>query len=212
MLCSKCGEDKSSSDFYKDNKSNRGFFYYCKTCTNLSRKLRYESNIESEKLYRKLYYQSHKELYKGIHKRWKSEHPDKMKEYQKKYVENNVDKVREAVRKSQKKNIDRVKGYIKKWFEDNPLKRKEYHQNRRARTIGNGGTVSSLDWKSILSFYGNVCLCCGRSDVKLTQDHVVPLKLGGIHSVDNLQPLCGICNSRKSTKVIDYRKGRIYST
>jgi len=33
----------------------------------------------------------------------------------------------------------------------------------------------------------------------------VPLIKGGSDSIDNLQPLCGYCNSSKGTRVIDYR-------
>ena len=36
-------------------------------------------------------------------------------------------------------------------------------------------------------------------------DHVVPLKLGGANTVDNVQPLCGSCNCKKHLKIIDYR-------
>jgi 5-methylcytosine-specific restriction endonuclease McrA len=48
-------------------------------------------------------------------------------------------------------------------------------------------------------------LCCGRPDVKLTQDHVVPLARGGSNLIDNIQPLCASCNSSKGTQTIDYR-------
>jgi 5-methylcytosine-specific restriction endonuclease McrA len=30
--------------------------------------------------------------------------------------------------------------------------------------------------------------------------------MGGTHTVDNVQPLCGPCNSRKHANHIDYRK------
>jgi 5-methylcytosine-specific restriction endonuclease McrA len=47
-------------------------------------------------------------------------------------------------------------------------------------------------------------LCC-KQEKPLTIDHVVPLSLGGSNSIDNLQPLCHQCNSRKGTRIIDYR-------
>ena len=50
-----------------------------------------------------------------------------------------------------------------------------------------------------------MCLCCGKIDVALTMDHVIPLSKGGEHNISNIQPLCGICNSKKNTKAIDYR-------
>lgn len=53
--------------------------------------------------------------------------------------------------------------------------------------------------------YGNNCLCCG-SDDDLTIDHVIPINKGGKNELDNLQPLCRSCNSKKGIDIIDYRK------
>lgn len=54
--------------------------------------------------------------------------------------------------------------------------------------------------------YGYRCLCCGQQfSSGLTVDHVVPLALGGSNWISNIQPLCHHCNSKKHTKIIDYR-------
>jgi 5-methylcytosine-specific restriction endonuclease McrA len=52
-----------------------------------------------------------------------------------------------------------------------------------------------------------MCLCCKQKepDIKLTEDHVVPLSYGGTDFVENIQPLCGSCNSKKHVKTVDYR-------
>ena len=41
------------------------------------------------------------------------------------------------------------------------------------------------------------CQYCGRRDVELTIDHVVPRSRGGGHSWDNLVSACKVCNHRK---------------
>ena len=46
---------------------------------------------------------------------------------------------------------------------------------------------------------------------KLTVDHIVPVSLGGKNTIDNLQPLCLTCNSKKHNKIIDYRDNVWYS-
>jgi 5-methylcytosine-specific restriction enzyme A len=59
--------------------------------------------------------------------------------------------------------------------------------------------------QEVLKIHGKKCLCCG-TDKKITLDHVIPVSKGGLNEINNLQPLCKSCNSRKSTKIIDYRK------
>ena len=44
------------------------------------------------------------------------------------------------------------------------------------------------------------CQYCGRRDVELTIDHVVPRSRGGGHSWDNLVSACKVCNHRKGGK------------
>jgi len=51
---------------------------------------------------------------------------------------------------------------------------------------------------------GYKCLKCA-SKIHLTIDHIVPIYLGGENKLMNLQTLCRSCNSRKSTKIEDYR-------
>jgi len=68
------------------------------------------------------------------------------------------------------------------------------------------------EWGAILEFFGHRCLRCERTDVKLTIDHVLPIFLGGAHIIDNVQHLCGPCNSSKRDKHIDYRKELYHET
>ena len=54
-------------------------------------------------------------------------------------------------------------------------------------------------------FGDTVNLCCGRGDVELTADHIVPISKGGSSDISNIQPLCSACNSAKRDRVVDYR-------
>lgn len=78
------------------------------------------------------------------------------------------------------------------------------NNNNRAKKLGLIGRVSHQEWMDILDFYNDVCLACGRL-MPVGMDHIVPICKGGDHVVGNIQPLCQPCNSRKATKVIDYR-------
>lgn len=47
------------------------------------------------------------------------------------------------------------------------------------------------------------CQYCGRSEPDLTLDHVIPRRLGGKHSWDNLVTACRVCNHRKGGRMAD---------
>lgn len=57
---------------------------------------------------------------------------------------------------------------------------------------------------SVFKKHGKVCLACGSQN-EISLDHIVPVCRGGWNSINNLQPLCRSCNSKKGKKIIDYR-------
>ena len=59
--------------------------------------------------------------------------------------------------------------------------------------------------ETVFLLHGSRCLKC-YSESNIALDHVVPIFLGGENKIENLQPLCQSCNSKKGTKIIDYRK------
>ena len=123
------------------------------------------------------------------------------KEYAQAHPEKGRERIRKHNQKFPEKRAKRRRDYISK----NPEKQAIYNQNRLARKNGNGGFLTSKQWKDLCDFYGNKCLCCGKVG-KLSIDHVKPLALGGSNDISNIQPLCQSCNSKKNMKHIDYRK------
>lgn len=79
------------------------------------------------------------------------------------------------------------------------------------RTDGVRSDIPNSVWKElrkrVIRKYGRRCLCC-NSDKDISIDHVKPYLFYPELRTEfsNLQPLCRSCNSRKGTKVIDYRK------
>jgi 5-methylcytosine-specific restriction endonuclease McrA len=93
----------------------------------------------------------------------------------------------------------------RKWRKENREQSIAHIQNYRAKKKGAGGSYSVAEWKALLDATGHQCLCCRKTDVKLTVDHVIPVSLGGTSDIGNIQPLCGRCNSRKSNRTLDFR-------
>lgn len=77
--------------------------------------------------------------------------------------------------------------------------------NRRRRAIKRGaeGSHTLQDWEKLKELNNFTCVICERfePEVKLTEDHIVPLSKGGVDSIDNIQPLCRSCNARKGNRI-----------
>ena len=60
-----------------------------------------------------------------------------------------------------------------------------------------------LSRKNILRRDGHRCQFCGRSDVPLTVDHIVPVSRGGEETWENLVCACVGCNNKKGDRTPD---------
>lgn len=95
----------------------------------------------------------------------------------------------------------------KKWRSGDPVKMRAKVERRRAIKLGCKEHFTKEEWLQLCEKYNNRCLCCKKTDVKLTADHIVALSKGGSNGIENIQPLCQSCNSSKGVKTIDFRGG-----
>lgn len=79
---------------------------------------------------------------------------------------------------------------------------------RKSLKKSNGGYHTFAEWETLKAQYNWTCPACKRSepDISLTVDHIIPLIKGGSSNIENIQPLCHHCNSKKHTKTIKYEK------
>ena len=86
-----------------------------------------------------------------------------------------------------------------------------FNQRRRARLKQSQGSYTRQEWEALVAQYKS-CLMCLRpwgeipllasGAAVITVDHVVPISKGGSNTIDNVQPLCYSCNSKKETKLM----------
>lgn len=130
--------------------------------------------------YRKKQYQENKEREYELHRIWVEENRERRR------LQNVA-----ATAAWQERNKDKVSYH-----------KNNYKHKRREWERSEGFTLE--EWSNLVNELGGLCLACGSDQI--TVDHVIPLSKGGSHTIDNVQPLCGPCNSRKHTKTTDYRK------
>lgn len=203
--CTKCGEVKPLIDFFNDKKAKDGKTNWCKVCSSEQlKKWRREHEEQRKAQGRRAYYAHREDRIKRVMK-WAKENKEKHDKWVNNWHLAHKEKGIEANRKSAKKYPDRQRTKTRKYRAEHPEWAILQVEKRRARKLAGGGDISAKEWKELKEKYGNKCLCCGRTDVRLTLDHVIPLSLGGLHNIENAQPLCLSCNSQKHTKEIDYR-------
>ena len=82
------------------------------------------------------------------------------------------------------------------------------NRRRHALKLGAEGFHTLGEWETLKAQYNWTCPACGKSEPKitLTEDHIIPLSKGGSNNIENIQPLCRSCNSKKYDKIIEKYK------
>lgn len=189
--CSKCRELKPVEQFSRCSANTDGLYSWCKPCARAANQEYYtrksdkiktrvaeyrQANPERVKAAVRRYYQEHRAKHNEESKNWRHAHPERARE---------ISKVSRTRHKA--KHADR---YTAK----NHQRRVPQHQQH----------FTAQEWRDLRVFYNNICLCCKRKK-RLTVDHIIPLSRGGTNTIDNIQPLCWLCNRRKRLDTTDYR-------
>jgi 5-methylcytosine-specific restriction endonuclease McrA len=99
----------------------------------------------------------------------------------------------------------------REYRKQNPARTRTYRNQRQRNAVG---SVSDKDWSSVLRQYRGCCAYCSVEG-PMTMDHVVPLSRGGRHTIGNVVPACGPCNSSKFNKLLVewriFRQRRIHA-
>lgn len=202
--CSKCKQVKPVSEFDKRKDSKDGYRGQCHECRRVMKlkyaadhreqeaqraKEWYHSNIDRGRAARKAYYLEHRQEVISRATQYRADHPNERKSY---------------IERWNAENAVKIRGYREKWESAHPGHKQMRCRKRRAIKSETYIDLTSEQWEEVLDRYDHRCLACGAAD-DITLDHVIPVAMNGPTTMSNVQPLCGICNSAKGVKIIDYR-------
>lgn len=202
--CPKCKQEKDLAEFNKNKSAPDGLQYNCKSCI-IAYRVENRQKIVSA---RRLKYAENKDVERSYSRVYRENNLEKEKERNRKYYLSNKSKkiASNIAYKEKNRELLAKKQKAYKKTPDGMIAATNGKIARRARKANSDGKHTIEEFKQLCSYYGNICLCCGKAK-KLTEDHIIPLSKGGDNWLSNIQPLCHSCNSRKrNTHYTDYRK------
>jgi 5-methylcytosine-specific restriction endonuclease McrA len=199
-----------------------GYKSRCRDCWNAQKREERAANPEKHRETARNYVEANKEHIRELKRKHQAENPENYDAAERRYLEAHREEVnakarerrqqdlehyREIGRNSYERHAEERRKYSSEYYKRFPEKSVAANNRRRALKYASKSTHTEEEWLELKAFYNFKCLRCGAQepDIKLTRDHVVPLTQGGSDSIDNVQPLCAHCNSKKNNKHIDYR-------
>lgn len=143
------------------------------------------------------------------------QHREEAKARASKWYYANKERARKSAKAWAQKNRAKMRAYrvvfLEKNKEKNAAWQKKYWQSpkgkaskasrahvRRVRVMSSEKRATAKEIAEVLA--SPACFYCGKSGVKITLDHYMPLALGGGHCKSNLVGACATCNKSKGAK------------
>ena len=194
-LCPRCQSDKPVGEFGRNRTRGDGLQGYCKVCTREYTREYRADDPERRKGYDRKHYQNNKEGEYLRLKQWRKENPDKHLEQNRKWNRENKEKKQERARER---------------HQENPDVNRNKKSRRRAKQAGNevgykhGLVDVIISQNGICVGFGIYPNCeYGSDNIRWTEDHIIPIDLGGPDRADNIQAMCKRCNSSKSGRTME---------
>lgn len=216
-FCSKCGEEKDLNEFNKCSRAKDGYEWNCRSCRSLQMQEYRNKNRDALNKYRREYYYKNIEYERLSRENFKLKNPtyysdryiankERILNQQKEYYKNNKHLRKEYNLKNAQLIRERRRLYIK--TERGRLNKHKNDHRRRDNLKQTECSLTIEQWNKILSNQGNKCAMCGKRFCKsrpATKDHIIPVSKGGGFTFENIQALCGSCNSSKNAS-LDHTK------
>lgn len=162
----------------------------------------YETHREELRLYNKDYHVKHQKKRTAGSREYWAKHKETLNA--KRRLPEPLRLARQQVRLKKREALRdiRLNAYRQRrrtYAKTHPHITKEVARRRRARKkMAPRVDLTGQQWQEIQTAYRFRCVYCGKKPKQLTQDHIIPLKFGGSHTVSNIVPACLSCNSKKS--------------
>lgn len=165
----------------------------------------YEENKNSIKKYKKKHYKSNKKYILAKNNEYYIENKDRILQINKLYYQKNKCHLSKLARKYYKENKIRIAEWNKQYKIKNPDKVINNRAKRRYRTNNQGNGITKEQWFEMMKYFNWRCAYSGEnvwdSNVR-SIDHIIPLRHGGLHEINNLVPMFRNYNSSKNDKDI----------
>ncbi len=210
-ICTKCEIDLQIDDFSRDRVAKDGRKSWCKKCSYTATQAWKVKNLDRFNALQRKCWLKHKAKrnseQRAAYDKAIQSNPEEARSLRSERAKREIETKRAWNRNYRENNRGAYNAMLRSWKKDHPESRRTAAARRRAYKLSSGGSYTPLEAYVLRQIYGDKCLACGKtsSEIKLTDDHIVPLSKGGPNTVANLQPLCLPCNIGKNDKTIDYR-------
>jgi len=150
--CTKCGEVKALSEFYKRKGAKIGFTSACKKCELLRCKKYCADNNEKHRLACKNWEIKHLEQRKEAHKTWKINNLDRVKATVKRSRDKHPETHKRILSNWQKRNREKLNAMARKWARENPDKVKVHSKRKYLKKISTSGGRLNHNIKSLIRY------------------------------------------------------------
>ena len=210
-VCRRCGNEKPEDVFYKDSRYRDGLYPWCKECHKAWREATREKRNAQMREWHHKQRQDPEWVARTRAEALERYHadPERKERIKQARREREQERWRTDLTYRARKNRQQAESIERRMDDPAFMSRKlawgrDASRLRRARKRGVEGSFTDNEWQQLCNQYNNRCANCGKQG-KLAADHVIPLSRGGSNSIENIQPLCKLCNCRKHVKATDYR-------
>lgn len=199
-------------------------------------------HADKKREYNRAYQAANVERIRELKSKYRIEHADEIREYNRAYYAAHAEEIAARVRAHRRSpdvrqrlkawriaNADKLRELNRGYHSDpstleyrrvqrqaytkaNPDIYRAAKQRRRALIMGNGGTFTSKELKTMRAAQAGVCAYCKQQHDpnELAIDHIVPLKQGGRHEASNICLACPKCNASKNNRTPEQWVNRWY--